>query len=495
MVELDPPLAQTQQDPSPEHDDEQRAGTSPMLLTTLVLLTTTTSVVASLGGSLVPTVAVEHGVSLGSAQWILTGPMLVGAVATPILGRLGGTGRRRTVILASLVIVSSGLVLAALPTGFPGLVAGRLLQGIGIGLLPLALAAARDNLPRPKVRSALALLSVTTTMGAGISYPLSAWIVQTAGIPVAFCWALLVTLVTLVLAWRTVPGANTTGNDAVHWAGAALLSGGTLMLLLALTQAPVLGWGSPTLWGLAAGGVSALALWVWRTLRHPEPLVDLRLARHRQVLPANISALTSGVAVYMLMALVMIQVQLPTSTGFGLGQPVTVAGLVLTPYAVLSVLGSRVSTALGSWIGLDLVLPVGAVLYGLATALFALSHDSVWVVAAVMALGGFGSGFTFAAMPGLVLRSTPMQETGSAMSFNVLLRFLGFAAGSTLATSLLALFAERVEYAEAFRLTVWVNTGLWLLTALISLVLIPRKSIREGSVPDGPAPNPTRENR
>ncbi|WP_258236286.1 MFS transporter [Nocardioides campestrisoli] len=441
------------------------------------MLTTSTSVISSLGGSLVPMVALEHDVSLGSAQWILTGPMLVGAIATPILGRLGGTGRRRTVILASLGVVSAGLVLTALPTGFLGLLVGRGLQGVGIGLLPLALAAARDNLPRAKVRSALALLSVTTTMGAGISYPLSAWLAETAGIPAAYCWALAVTLLTLLLAWRTIPVANTTGADTVHWAGAVLLSAGSLLLLLALTQAPAPGEASPVVWGLVAGGVVALALWIWRTLRHPDPLVDLRLARHRQVLPANISALTSGVAVYMLIALVMIQVQLPTSTGFGLGQPVTVAGLVLAPYAVLSVVGSRLSTALGDWIGLDLVLPVGAMFYSLATALFALSHDSVWVVAVVMGLAGIGSGFTFAAMPGLVLRSTPMQETGSAMSFNVLLRFLGFAAGSSLATSVLALLhSTRSDYAEAFRLTVWVNVALWLCTALISLVLIPRKT-------------------
>lgn len=459
-----------------EETDHDRLPAPRLLLGTLVMLTTSTSVISSLGGSLVPMVAVEHDVSLGSAQWILTGPMLVGAVATPILGRLGGTDRRRTVILVSLVIVSLGLVLTALPTGFTGLVAGRLLQGVGIGLLPLALAAARDNLPTAKVGSALALLSVTTTMGAGISYPLSAWIAQTAGIPTAYCWALAVTLLTLLLAWRTVPRANSTGSDTVHWVGAALLSGGTLLLLLALTQAPVLGWRSPPLWGLVAGGVAALVLWVWRTLRHSNPLVDLRLARHRQVLPANISALTSGVAVYMLIALVMIQVQLPTSTGFGLGQTVTVAGLVLTPYAVLSVVGSRLSTALGDRIGLDLVLPVGATLYGLATALFALSHDSIWMVAVVMGLAGIGSGFTFAAMPGLVLRSTPMRETGSAMSFNVLLRFLGFAAGSSLATSVLALLAaSRSDYAEAFRLTVWVNVALWLGTALLSLILIPSR--------------------
>lgn len=85
----------------PTHVDAEAAGEQQplplsvppprLLLPTLVLLTTSTSVVSSLGGSLVPQVSVQYGVALGSAQWILTGPMLVGAVATPILGVSAGT--------------------------------------------------------------------------------------------------------------------------------------------------------------------------------------------------------------------------------------------------------------------------------------------------------------------------------------------------------------------------------------------------------------------
>lgn len=472
MVDLDPRTLT----PPPAPTAAPRTASPTLLLTTLVLLTTTTSVVTSLGGSLVPMVAVEHEVSLGAAQWILTGPMLVGAVATPVLGRLGGTGRRRTVILASLALVATGLVLATLPIGFAGLVTGRLFQGMGIALLPLALAVARDNLPSERVPGALALLSVTTTMGAGISYPLSAWLAMGAGLQAAYVFALVITLLTFLLAWRTVPRSNTTGADSVHWLGALLLGGGTLLLLLALTQAPHLGAGSVALWAMVATGVVVLLAWVIVTLRHDEPLVDLRLAASRRVLPANISALASGIAVYMLLALMMIQIQLPTSTGFGLGLPVTAAGIVIAPYALFSVLGSRVSTALGLRIGLDVVMPIGALLYACATALYAVAHDSLWVVALVMAVSGFGSGFTFAAMPGLVLRATPLTENGSALSFNVLLRFLGFAAGSSLATSVLALTAGHMSYATAFTTTVWINAGLWLTTALISLVLIPRRS-------------------
>ncbi|MDP3892065.1 MFS transporter, partial [Nocardioides sp.] len=109
-----------------------------LLLTTLVLITTITAVVSSLGAPLVPAIAVEYGVPLHSAQWTLTGTLIAGAVATPVLGRLGGGRRRRPVVLISLAVVTAGTLLSALPLGFPALLTGRIAQGIGLAMAPLA---------------------------------------------------------------------------------------------------------------------------------------------------------------------------------------------------------------------------------------------------------------------------------------------------------------------------------------------------------------------
>src|SRR5207244_10227430 len=64
-------------------------------------------------------------VSLSDAQWTLTAALLSGAVATPIVGRFGGNRRRRGVIIAGLLVVVLGTLLAALPLGFGFLLAGR----------------------------------------------------------------------------------------------------------------------------------------------------------------------------------------------------------------------------------------------------------------------------------------------------------------------------------------------------------------------------------
>src|SRR3954462_8567527 len=129
------------------------------------------AVVSSLGAPLIPTIAAVEHVSLADAQWSLTITMLVGAVTTPTLGRLGDGPHRRTVVLVALAAVTLGCVLAALSLPYGWLVAGRALMGLGLGLTPLAMATARDVLRDS--RSTVALLSPTTIAGVGPGYPLT----------------------------------------------------------------------------------------------------------------------------------------------------------------------------------------------------------------------------------------------------------------------------------------------------------------------------------
>ena len=445
---------------------------SRLLVPTLALLTTITSVVSSLGAPLVPAIAEDAGVSLGTAQWTLTISLLMGAVSTPIMGRLGGNQHRRTVILAGLLAVTLGCLLAALPTGFLGLVVGRALQGFGIGLTPLAIAVAREFTPQPRLSSTVALLSVTTVAGAGLGYPLTAWVAEGFGVPAAVWLGFAVCAVTLLLTATVVPASRSGHVDHVDWLGAFLLAVGNAALLLAVSQGDPWGWLSARVLALAVGACVLLALWVHRTLRVEHPLVDLHLATLRGTIGANVTAVTAGVATYMLLSLVVVSVQAPRDTGFGLGASVTTAGLLLVPYSVMSVLGSRFGLALMQRVRPPLVLPFGCTVYLAATLALAAWHHEVWQLLAVMAVAGIGSGCTFAAMPGLIVRAVPQTETGSATSFNNVLRYLGFSAGSALALALLEVFSDDGRLVDrSFTATTLVAAGIWAATAGVTLWL------------------------
>src|SRR5207244_837914 len=120
------------------------------------------------------------------------------------------------------------------------------------------------------------------------------------------------------------------------------------------------------------------------------------------------------------------------------GTGIVVAGLLLLPFSVGSVLGGRVARPLSARFGSRVLLPIGAAVLGLALAGYALERSTLWELCVVTAVAGFGVGTAFAGLPALVVAAVPQRETGSAMSLNQVLRYTGFAVGSAITATALA---------------------------------------------------------
>ncbi|MGY1812093.1 MFS transporter [Blastococcus sp. SYSU D00820] len=426
----------------------------------LLLVVTVSGIVGSLGAPLIPEIARGEGVSLGTAQWALTVTMLVGAVGSPVVSRIGAGRRRRPVMLGTVAVVALGTLLAALPLGFPALVVGRALQGLAFSLSPLAFSVAREALPPERQRSAIAALSVANVASAGLGFPATALTASLAGVKGAFWLGLVLMVVALAVGLLSVPGSAQHVPGSVDWAGAALLGGGTLCLLLAISQADRWGYTSAPILLLFGGGLLLLAVCAAWLRRAAHPLVDLRVAARRGVVGAHVAALLAGCGMYMMMSLVMVLVQSPDGPGYGLGHSVVVAGLMLVPYAVASVAGNRFALWIGPRMGPDLLLPAGCLLFGLAQLLLLLLHAQLWQVGLVMLVGGIGSGMTFNSIPWLMLRFVPPEETGSAMSFNLVVRYLGFAVGSALSLAVVQGLADDAGHPTQAGFAVGAATGL-----------------------------------
>jgi MFS family permease len=144
-----------------------------------------------------------------------------------------------------------------------------------------------------------------------------------------------------------------------------------------------------------------------------------------------------GLSNYLLLTAVPVIAQAPASAGSGFGTSVVVAGLALLPFSAASVLAGRLARLLADRGGRYLVLPVAALVQAVAFALFGLARSDLWQLFLVMAVAGLGVGASFAAFPALVVSAVPPSETGSAMSLNQVLRYVGFALGSALTATVL----------------------------------------------------------
>lgn len=416
---------------------ETLRGNRRLILPTLVFLGVVSTAVGSLGAPLLPTIAAVDRVSLGDSQWALTISLLAGAVAAPVLGRLSDGRRRRTVIISTLAVVAAGCALAAMPWGFGWLLAGRAMQGFGLGLVPLAIAVARDALPPTKAGPAIALLGVTTAAGLGIGYPVAGVVTEFLGLSAAFWLGAILTVVALIGVVLVVPDPPERPPRRLDTLGALLLTGTIAGLLLVCSQGPVWGWASVALLSTAAGSVLVGAVWVWWELRVPAPLVDVRLLRHPSVLAADLMVVLVGVGIYPLLSLVVRYVQTPDGAGYGFGYSAALAGLMLVPYSAASFAASRVIRPLLKRTSLETLIVVGSALLVAAMVLFLLGRSNLALLGLSMALAGFGIGMIFAIQPAQLHAGVPAEETGSANSFYQVLRYVGYSLGSALSATLL----------------------------------------------------------
>jgi MFS family permease len=454
---------------------------------TLVFISTVTAIVSSLGAPLIPTIARTDHVTLSSAQWLLTAALLTGALATPVMGRLADGTQQRFVIQVSLLVVLAGCVLAALSDQFALVVVGRALQGVGLGLLPVTMAIARRALPPERAGRAIATLSITVAVGAGIGYPLTALIAQYADIHAAFWFGALMVAVAIGAATLVLPPRSEAKHRVFDTAGAVTLSVVIVGVSLVLSEGASWGWTSVRSVAVAVVSVAFAVVWVRHELRQADPLVELRQVRNRSVLTADISGFLMCVAMYLFLPIVVEFVQIPSSSGYGFGRSVVVSSLVFLPLSVGTFAASRCLTAYEARFGTRTLIPLGASIFGLAALFFAVEHGSLWQAFAASGFTGIGIGLTFAAMPGFIVRAVPQHETGSAMGFYQVLRNIGLSVGSAMAAAILTTYTHAghaLPEVGGFRTTLLVAFGLCVVTAVVSYVL-PGPNANQRPVPAG----------
>ncbi|WP_232425465.1 MFS transporter [Pseudofrankia inefficax] len=462
-----------------------------LLVGALVYTGLVVSLIGTLGTPLIPLIVRDQHVSFVAAQWMLTVTLLVGAVAGPTLGRLGDGPRRKGVLMGGLGSVLAGAAVAATAGNFPQLLVGRALMGLGLGLMPLTFAIARDCLPRPMNLRVVAMLSVTVASGTGLGYPLTGTIADHVDYHFAFWLAAVLGAVAIGLIAVAVPGAAPAdaGVDRPRRPfdvpGALLIGLSLGTVLLGFSEATSWGWASPAVLGLFAAGIVLAAGWfaVERTSR--APLVELRYLTPLPVLVSNGAAVFMGFGLFGIVSLIIRLVETPLSAGYGFGGGVSLAGLVIMPLSVGTLVATRAARVVERRYGTATVLLLGGLLVATAGFGLALRRDHLLEVGLATALMGTGIGTSFAAMPTLIITHVPPAETGSATSFNQALRVVGGSMGSALVASMLAgftpaggLLPRDGGYTVAFLLLGAVS----LLGGLLSLVL------RQGRASASPVP-------
>jgi EmrB/QacA subfamily drug resistance transporter len=430
----------------------------------------------------VDTIGRDLHTTVSAIQWVITGYLLSFAMVIPLSGwalaRFGG----RAVWMFSLSLFLVGSVASGAAWNIGSLIAFRVVQGIGGGLMvPLIttlLVQAAGPRQMGRLMSAVSLPIVVVP----IFGPVVAGLIIAN---VSWRWIFYVNvpmcLVGLALAWRGLPSSPAPGGrQRIDLVGLLLLPPALVALLYGLAEVSSdRGFDHRGVLIPLAVGVAALAAYVVHALRTSAvPLVDLRLLRHRAFTCASALLFLAGLSIYGAMLLLPLYFQQARH------DTALTAGLLMVPQGVGSLLPRTLAGRLTDKIGPRLVVLAGIAAAAVGTVPFAVAglHTSYAVLIAALVVRGAGLGTaTIAVMAGAFQGLSP-AEVPHASSATRIAQFVG---GSFGAAVLVAVILDRQVAAHAaagaaglvaaFGYTFWWCVGFTAL-AVVPALLMPGRT-------------------
>ncbi len=377
------------------------------------------------------------GTSAANASWVVTATLLGAAVVMPIAGSLGDLYGKQRVLVASAAMLLLGSVVCALSDALGPVLAGRALQGLAMGYIPVGISMMREITPPRMTTTAIAAMSATLGVGGAIGLPLSAWIADAWDWHGLFWVSAGMAALILVLTMVVVPHVHDAHGGHFDYLGALGLAAGLICFLVAVSKGNEWGWDTGRPWALGAVGVVVLLGWGVLQLRTRQPLVDLRVTAQKPVLLTNVAATAVGFGM-MAQAIVVPQLlQLPEATGFGLGQTLLQAGLWMAPGGLVMMAFAPISSRLMRTVGPKLTLVLGAVVLGAGYVLAFFLEGEAWQLLLASCVSSAGVGIGYAAMPTLIMLAVPEREAGAAVGLNGLMRSIGTTLASAVMVAIL----------------------------------------------------------
>jgi EmrB/QacA subfamily drug resistance transporter len=378
--------------------------------------------------------------SVSAIQWVSTGYALAVAMTIPVSGwAFQRFGARRS-WMASLTVFVAGSALCGLAWSTGSLIAFRIFQGIGGGmLLPLATTILASAAGRERLARIVPFIAIPAQVGPVLGPVVGGLILSNASWRWIFYVNVPVVLVALVLAWRTVPRTEINADRRLDIRGLALLSPALALFVYGFSEAGVTGgFGHTKVIAPLAAGLAVLAGYCAHALRsRAEPPLNLRFLRFRGYATSSALMFLSGVTLFGALFL------LPLYYQQARGASALQAGLLLAPQGVGMAIGAlgagRLVDKMGA--GVRLVALTGMVLLTAATVPYVLAtaHTSEALLSAVLAVRGVGLGLalvpiTTAAYIGLPHSAIPSATTGVRIFQQI---------GGALGTAILAVILQQ----------------------------------------------------
>ncbi|MBT1171844.1 multidrug efflux MFS transporter [Bifidobacterium sp. MA2] len=228
--------------------------------------------------SALPHLMREFGITSNMAQWLSTGFMLTNGIMIPITAFLIQRFTTRQLFLYAVGMFLFGTLVCVAAPGFWVLLAGRVLQATGAGILmPLLQTVLFVTFPPERRGTAMGWFGLVIAFAPALGPTMSGFIIDFLPWRFLFVPLIVIAVVVLAVAVPTVRDVTTPTDPTIDVASVALSTLGFGGLLLGFSLAGQSGWTSPDTLGSLVVGVVALCLFIGRQLRLSRPMLDFRV--------------------------------------------------------------------------------------------------------------------------------------------------------------------------------------------------------------------------
>ena len=376
-------------------------------------------------------------VSVSTIQWVTTGYLLALAMVIPVTGWAIDRFGHKRIFMLSLTVFLVGSSLCGLAWSANSLIAFRVLQGLGGGMiLPVGQSMLARAAGPQRMGRVMSVIGAPTVLGPILGPVLGGLIVSNFSWRWIFYINVPIGIVTLVLASRFLKGNEEKVTRSFDLGGFALLSPGLAALVYSLSEVGVTGkiTSAPVVVSFVLG-VVLTGGFVVHALRARNPLLDLRLFKNRNFTIANTCLFVLGATLYGSMFILPLYYQIAR------GQSPWQAGLLMAPQGIGAALMMRKSGAITDRLGPRRVVPPGILIMAAATVPFAFvtSTSDQFLLAGTLFIRGLGLGLCMMPIMAAAYFDLSHADIPSATTILNIVRQIG----ASIATALFAVILQR----------------------------------------------------
>lgn len=372
-----------------------------------------------------------------AVEWVVLGYTLSLAVWIPTSGWLGDRFGTKKTFLFALAAFSGGSLLCGFAGSIGQLIAFRIIQGIGGGMLtPVGIAMLFRSFP-PAERAKASTIVMIPTLAAPALGPVVGGLITTN-----FHWRWIfwinvpISAFALWFGWRHLREHKEASARHFDPWGFVTSAAALALIVFALSEGPRSGWTSALVLGTGVLGVFIAIAMVYVELHVPNPMLELRLLGNRMFRQCNVVSFFSTASFLGLVFVLPIYLQNLR------GMSALQSGLTTFPQAFGVMVSSVVAGRLYAKVGPRRLMMFGFLASGLVISLFiTLQLDSnLWIVRVLMFARGLCMGFAFVPMQAASYATIPPERNGRASSLFSTQRQVAVSFGVAVLASLLATF-------------------------------------------------------